>query len=133
MKQKALNEKSDRPEDADFKSILGDSYRKYEELLFLVNTFKKKWTYYKGWSLKVFDKKKALFYLFPYFGSFDVIFAIRESEKDILIADDDFKDYRDSLENGKKFPEGIKMHFEIEDDKSYSYLEFFLKGIMELR
>ncbi|WP_394701213.1 DUF3788 family protein [uncultured Methanolobus sp.] len=38
--------------------------------------YETKWTYYKGWSLKVYDKKKALFYLVPYFDVFHVNIAI---------------------------------------------------------
>lgn len=133
MKQRVLLERHDYPEIVDFKKIFEGTYGKFEELMFLVNMYKKKWSFYKGWSLKVVDKKKALFYLIPFHGSFDINMAIRESEKETFLNDDDFKDYNNELLNGEKYPEGVKMHFEVTDEKSYNYLEKFLKGLIEFR
>ena len=51
--------------------------------------------------LKIYDKKKALFYLVPLHGAIKISMAIRESEKEAFLADTDMTSYYKSLHNAR--------------------------------
>ena len=133
MEGRALIEKSVFPKEEVLKEVLKDSYRYYVSLTKYIGKYENKWMFYKGWSQKFFDKKKALFYLAPYFNYFVVSMAIRENEKEELLKDMKLAFAHEKLKESQKYIEGYSVKFIINDDKSYQEYEKFLGAILLLR
>ncbi len=62
-------EKANKPAEQTLPLALGDAYVFYTRAVELASAFSQAWTFSKssGWMLKVYDRKKALFYLIPLF------------------------------------------------------------------
>ena len=104
------------------------------QLLGLTGGFKKEWHYYKtsGWLLKVSDGKKALFYLIPLGGFFNVSLTLRETERETLMRNDALLFAWGDMKNAKKYPEGYAMQFQVDDAASSDCL-IFIGELIKLR
>ncbi len=133
MNDRAFTEKLIIPESGQIEEVLKDTYEFYKKLMMLVSGYDSKWTYYKGWSQKVFDKKKALFYLAPFWGAFQINMAIRENEKLALLDNSALKHMHELIRAGESFTEGIKIQLDIEDEYSFEASYIFIEAVIKLR
>ncbi len=67
----------------------------YDDLKLVTANSKRTWAHYKsgGWTEKVADSKKALFYIISLDGSFIVSMVIREKEHDQFMNSKDMGEY----------------------------------------
>jgi hypothetical protein len=124
MNDRAFTEKLIIPESGQIEEVLKDTYEFYKKLMMLVSGYDSKWTYYKGWSQKVFDKKKALFYLAPFWGAF---------EKLSLLDNAALKLMHELIRDGESFTEGIKIQLDIEDAYSFEASYILIEAVIKLR
>lgn len=82
---RAFADKKEEINSDSLQKVLGNCASNYNDLMILIKRFETKWTFYKGWSQKVFDKKKALLYITPYYNGYIVSAAIRENERNNLL------------------------------------------------
>jgi Protein of unknown function (DUF3788) len=124
-----------RPTESALESTLGHAFGRYRSLLGLDTSFSRDWNYSKtsGWMLKVHDGKKALFYLIPLDCGFKVSLAIRESERDVLMADPDLAALNGTLASAKKFSEGFGLQFDVDDQGDFTAVEAFMTKLIAAR
>ncbi|PKM66086.1 MAG: hypothetical protein CVU95_12180 [Firmicutes bacterium HGW-Firmicutes-2] len=133
MNQRALLEKALQPTDEMLEDALGRTYKYYTVLIKLTGDFDKKWTFYKGWSLKIFDKKKALLYMVPHEDGFIVSMAIREKEKETLLENPKLDFAHNQLNESEKIMEGYVIQFEVEQDESAQKCFEFVEALIGMR
>ena len=87
---------------------LGGAYPYFKALAGIPNSFTREWVFYRsgGWTMKVHDKKKVLFYLVPMKYEFGVNMAIRE---------------------------GFALRFKVEGQSDYDALESLIKRLIDIR
>ena len=83
--------------------------------------------------LKVFDRKKALFYLIPLNNAFKISLTIRENEREKLLEDVDLAGLREKISAAKKYPEGYALQFMIAEHVDMPILIKFLTKLLALR
>ncbi|MEX1375849.1 MAG: DUF3788 family protein [Eubacteriales bacterium] len=133
MKENAFMDKGSMPDENRMIEALGNCYPFYLKLMDLAKGFETKWTFYKGWSLKVFKKSKALFYLVPYSSFFTVNMAIRESERENMLGDADLAPFRQALIDAKKYNEGYAVIIEVSDNNSFNLCYDFVSKLILFR
>jgi hypothetical protein len=135
MEDRPFKDNKLKPDAEKLKPVLNKVFQHYNKLLNLTENFKHDWNFSKssGWMEKVHDGKKALYYLIPLNDSFKISLAIRESEKEALLADKSLKEFHAILNEAKKFSEGYNIQFMIEDKKSYDSLAEFIKKLVSFR
>ena len=116
-------------------SVLGRAFGRYESLLSLAPAFAREWNFSKtgGWMLKVHDGRKGLCYLIPVDCGFKVSLAIRESEREALMADPDLSALHDALASAKKYSEGFGVQFEVDDKADFAVVESFMTKLIAAR
>jgi hypothetical protein len=124
-----------QPTEPTLESVLGGAFGRYESLLGLAPAFAREWNFSKtsGWMLKVHDGKKALFYLIPLDCGFKVSLAIRESEREALMADPDLAAMNGALASAKKFSEGFGVQFDVDDHADFAVVEAFMTKLIAAR
>lgn len=133
MQDRALTEKSTLPTEAALEVVLKDAFKYYKSLIKMTEEYDNKWSFYKNWSQKIFDKKKALFYIAPYYGSLIVSMAIREEEREALMMNKMLSYAHDQLKESEKYNEGYALQFIVVEDKSFEECEMFIHELMRER
>ena len=124
-----------KPTDQDLQAGLGKTYVLFKEIHKITPAYNQEWNYSKnsGWMFKVFDRKKALFYVIPLESSFKISLTIRENERIRFLEDEGLEAIHKKILASKKFSEGYAIAFEILDVEVFSIVELFLKKLIELR
>ena len=133
MKENAFLDKAVLPDEIQMEKTLGSCYGYYQKLMKAAADYEYKWTFYKGWALKVFRKSKALFYILPYDGSFAVSMAIRENERSNMLNDIDLAPYKQALLNAEKYNEGYGIRFDVQDQNSFNMCFEFVSKLISFR
>ena len=117
--EKVLVDESVFPTEEVLESTLGDSFACLQELVKVPgNDYAQEWDFISkksGWRLKVSKRGKALFYVIPYAGLFRVAFALRDSEKDAVMASTLSQEYKDLLGASKRYKEGWALRIDVAD------------------
>ena len=113
-------EKDKQPTGKSLAEALGGSYESFVELVRLTDSLIQDWKFYSpkyGWSLKVFQKKKVLFYLTPNAGQFSYGMALRESERDLILGSNISDELKVVLADEKKVMEGYPLRLEVQNNQ----------------
>jgi Protein of unknown function (DUF3788) len=124
-----------KPIESALESTFGPAFDRYQAILHLAAAFSQEWNFSKagGWMLKIHDGKKALLYLIPLCGSFKVSMAIREVEREALLADSDLAVLHDKLVSAKKYSEGFALQFDIDDAIDFAPVESLVSKLIAAR
>jgi len=134
MEERAFADGSDKPTDKAIRLALGDAYTYYETIMTLVQAFPKDWQYSKNsWMLKVYDRKKALFYLIPWRNGLKTSLTLRESEKNALLRDEGLSFAHPKITSAKKFAEGYALEFKVTNDDECGEFVVFMSGVISIR
>ena len=135
MEERSFIEKSSKPTEQALQIALRSTYAYYKDTLNLANSFLQEWTFTKsaGWMLKVYDRKKALFYLIPLNDSFKISLTLRKNERQSFLLDDELKMLHDKISSSKKYVEGFALQFEITNKNEFRSLELLSRKLIELR
>ena len=128
-------EKVNRPTNDTLRLALGDTWPAYERILAIAVGFKPSWNHYKssGWMLKVADKKKALYYVVPLQGGFNVGLTVRPAERELLLHDEAVSQLHEPLADAQKYSEGFALRFQIRQVDDAQSLESLLLRVIALR
>jgi hypothetical protein len=127
---------SNPPTEEALAAQLASAWPPMRSVMEMAGSFKRDWSFSNsgGWMLKVHDGQKALWYLTPLWGSFTVSMAVREAEREALMADSKLGgDAREQLESARQFAEGFAIKFDIGDADDLTAVEPFLRALMALR
>ena len=135
MEQRPFIEKSIKPTDQTIQAALRSTYIYYKNVVDLASSFSQEWTFSNsgGWMLKVYDRKKALFYLIPLNDSLKISLAIRENEREAFLRDDELKMLHAKISSSKKYIEGFALQFEIANKNEFQSLELFIRKLIAMR
>lgn len=135
MEERPFIEKSIKPTDQTIQATLRSTYIYYKNVVDLASSFSQEWTFSDsgGWMLKVYDRKKALFYLIPLNDSLKISLTIRKIEQEAFLRDDELKMLHDKISSSKKYIEGFALQFEIANKNEFQSLELFIRKLIALR
>lgn len=135
MEERPFMDASIQPTDLSLQSCLGDAFAYYQVIRDQANQFTQTWNWTKssGWMLKVFDRKKALFYLVPLQGAFRISLTLRENERAAFLQDGAFSDYSEPLLSAQKFVEGFVVRFTISSREDSHHFQKFIQKLITLR
>jgi hypothetical protein len=116
-------------------AALGSAHARYRSILELAGGFAEEWNFSKGsgWMLKIHDGRKALVYLIPLNDAFRMSMAIREAERDELLADADLAAVHDKLASARKYSEGFAIQFDVDSEMDFGPVESFIGRLIGLR
>ncbi len=131
----AYMEKNNKPGEDSVEKTLGASYGYYREILRFSQDFEHKWVFSKadGWSMKIYDIKKALCYIYPSEGNFRVYMTLRENERNSLINNPNIRFAYKKLGESKQFSEGFAVTYDVKDEISAEKCSLFMKEVILLR
>lgn len=123
------------PTEDSLEAAIGESYSSYRKLMGLIASFSHSWHFSKssGWMLKVFERQKALFYLFLLDGGFKLSIAVRENERDAFLQDVELSSRHEQLSAAKKYAEGYALQFEVRNEGDFEKVEPFITKLIGLR
>lgn len=135
MNERPFCDPNTKPMEQALRSTLGKAYAYYQKALSLADSYSRDWAFSKssGWMLKVYDRKKALFYLIPLKSAFKISLTLRETEREEFLGDEELKLLRDQLLSSKKYSEGYAMQFEIKGEAEYKPFDVLLKKLSRMR
>ncbi len=135
MEEKSFIDKNVKPDETGLKKALGKTFLMYERLIKLVSSYKSEWSFYNksGWLLKIFDSKKALFYIVPLKNEFMVSMTIRENERTVFMKDEELSCFHEDMKNSKKYPEGYALRFVIKTKKDFDNVYIFIQKLITMR
>ena len=135
MKERPFLDESNKPTEQVMKAMLGSTYAYYSNIIDLVGIYSREWTFSKGsgWMLKIYDRRKALFYLIPYYDGFKISLAIRGNEREAFLDDSKLGLIHDKILLSKKFTEGFALQFEIENMSEFQTVELFIRKLIAMR
>lgn len=131
-----FNRKEAIPDDKTLKRALGQAYSPYKDVLKLTETLPREWKFYGtkyGWQLKAVQKGKALFYLIPLLGSFRMGFAVRETERDVLLKAKLPAKAQEELRKAKKYPEGYPLRFSVTTAADLKPVRSVIEALLPMR
>lgn len=130
-----LKDETAIPTDKTVGKFLGEMYIYYEKLSNITKGYLKSWNFAKstGWTLKIYDKKKALCYLTPIQNAYKIGLTVRETERSELLNNHTMSFLHDDLESAKKFSEGYALYFTVSDSEIAKQSNAVLENIIRLR
>lgn len=131
----AYMEKDPMPSEDSIEKDLGKSYRYFLNLLKQTDRLNRKLVFSKpnGWSIKIYDVKKALCYIYISEDMFRVYMTLREWEKEELMDNPNVRFAYKKLGESKQFSEGFAITYDVKDDISSEKCSLFIKEVMLLR
>jgi hypothetical protein len=126
---------ADPPTEETLAAQLGSAWPAMRSVLELAASFKRDWNPGTAGAgmFKVHDGRKALWYLIPRQGSFTISMAVREAEREALLADPAAEAVHSKLESARKYAEGFALKIEIGSEADLAAVEPFLRALIALR
>jgi hypothetical protein len=114
---------------------LGTSVDYYMRILSISGHYRKQWQYSRGngWTLKVDDMHKALYYLIPFEGGIEISLTVRDRERTDLLKIKALEMLYPQLESARKYSEGYALRFEIESTQDCKSVTTFLERLITMR
>jgi hypothetical protein len=135
MAERPFPDKSNKPTEQTIQAALGGTYTYYQKIVRLASSFLQEWTFTKssGWMLKLYDRKKALFYLIPLKNGFKLSLTIRDDERDAFLRDSELATIHEKISSSKKYTEGFALQFDITNKGEFQALELFIQKLIAIR
>jgi hypothetical protein len=135
MNERPFLDPSLKPAEQTLQAALGSMVPYYQEIMSLVSAYSQEWAFAKssGWMLKVFDRKKALFYLIPLNDGFKISLTIRENERAAFLRNEELGMLQDKIQSAKKYPEGFALQFDIAREDEFQPFNVFIRKLIAMR
>lgn len=134
MEERLFTDKTIKPTEEAIKLGFGNVYSYYCKINDITVNYSKDWNITStGWILKVWDKKKALFYIIPLNNELKITMTIRENERNIFLGDIEMECYYEILRSAKKYVEGYALQFFISNNIDYERFEALIRKLIEYR
>jgi hypothetical protein len=105
MEERIFMNKQIKPTEQALQDNLSNVFELYKKISEFTLSYKKDWVFTKnsGWILKIFDNKKALFYIIPLKHQIKISMAIRENERNSFLKEESLNMYHERLQSAKKY------------------------------
>jgi hypothetical protein len=135
VNERPFLDKSNKPTEQNMQSALGNMFVCFKEVIDLASSYSQEWMFTKssGWMLKIYDPKKALFYLIPLNDGFKISLAIREDEQKAFLCDDELGVMQEKISSSKKYSEGYALQFDIANKNDFQLVELFIRKLIAIR
>ena len=137
MSEVVFRDKSKMPDADMLKAALKETYLFYESIVRMTEEKTLEWKFYSpksGWTLKVFDKKKALCWITPYDAHFNLSMAVRDVERESLLQLGELSPaIREKLETAEKYPEGWALRITVVSEADFHDAEAAISQVMKIR
>jgi len=135
MKRRLFTDADVTPTEAMLRKGLGPAMDFYHGVVSNSRDYRKQWQFSRGngWTLKVDDTRKALYYLIPLEDGIEISLTIRDSERELFLKNGDIEVLRPLLQGATKYSEGFALRFDIETAAQYAPVARFIAQLMEIR
>lgn len=135
MKRRLFTDEDVTPTEAHLRKALGGAMDYYAGILAMSGNYRKQWQYNRGngWTLKVDDKRKALYYLIAFDEGIEISLTVRDGERENFLKSDQLDKLYPQLRSAKKYAEGYALRFEIESSAECKSVIRFLGELMKMR
>lgn len=136
MSEKILTNENKRPTDSVLKATIGRTYKYFEYLKKMSISFYQEWYFTNpksGWTLKTYDSKNILYWIFPYLNMFCIAFSLRETEREELIAKNISGKITNLISKSEKHSDGYAVRLEICSEIDFLDMERIVKPLIEIR
>ena len=120
MSGKVFMDKGDKPDDRKLSEVLGPSHKHWSAiknaLTEAYGNLVEEWKYYGqkyGWTLKLFHKKRNLFFMSPYDRYFLVAFVFGDRAVSVIEQSGLPENLKEEVRNAKKYGEGRGLRIEV--------------------
>lgn len=133
--ERAFVEEPDRPTGQTLATHLGAASGLFDRLEALTAGYSRGWQYARGlgWMFKVSDRRKVLLYVIPLRGAITVSMAVRDGERQVLLADPELAVIRETIAGSRRVSEGYAMRFVVATDAEYLPVAHLVNTVMALR
>lgn len=132
--------KDQKPDAAELQMHLGSTITYWEQLHhFVFEQYpgaEELWSYFSknyGWGYRIKDKRRAIIYMSPYEGYFQVTMLFGPRALEHIYASDLDPWIRKTLEEGKKYPEGKVIHIPVRDNTWIKSIQKLIKVKLAFR
>jgi len=129
-----LTDKTKRPDDDILKAALGKTFQIWrgirKEIEKEIFPLTEEWKYYggkSGWNLKIFHKKRNLFFIAPYNNYFQIAFIFGDKAAAEIEKSNMPESIKEELKNAKKYTEGRGLRLVIKKKKDAEILPGLVK------
>jgi len=131
MKRRLFTDEDVTPTEALIRKASRSAMDYYACILAMSGNYRKQWQYNRGngWTLKVDDKRKALYYLIAFEEGIEITLTVRDGERENFLKSDLYP----QLRSAKKYAEGYALRFEIESSAECENVIRFLTELMKMR
>jgi len=123
------------PTEDGLERTLGAAIGPFDVIRGLSADFAQEWTFYRGsgWMMRIHDGHKSLAYVVPLRNAFKLSMAIREAERDALLADAAVAPLHETLSAARKLPEGYALAFDVDADSDFAPLRALFEKLVAAR
>jgi Protein of unknown function (DUF3788) len=132
MKRRLFIDSSVTPTEALLRKQSERALDYYHVIVGTSGEYRKQWQYSRGngWTLKVDDMRKALYYLIAFDDGIEISLTVRNEERAAFLENKECEGLYPELEAATKYSEGYALRFEIE---SQAQCKSVIKFISELK
>ncbi|MFC1568688.1 DUF3788 domain-containing protein [bacterium] len=134
MNEEMFHDKTIEPDDHIMQSLIGSTMALFLGLRAFVNanytSITEEWKYYgqkHGWQLKMFYKKRNLFFLLPKKGYFMIAFVFGDNAVQAIEQSDLPKEIIETLVNAKKYMEGRGLPLDVKSIEDLELVKRLVK------
>ena len=135
MEARPFRDKQQPPNPAAHRAALGPAAAFHAALEPLFAGFRSDWIFSRssGWLHKIHDGRKALLYFIPLNGAFRLSMALREPERDALLALEELRPLHDRLRAARRASEGFALQLDVEDPASSRQALDLVRALVAIR
>ncbi len=135
MKRRLFTDAGVTPTEALLRKHGGSAFEYYRPVVSTSDDYRKQWQYSRGngWTLKVDDMRKALYYLIAFEDGIEISLTVRDQERAAFLRNKECESLYAQLESATKYPEGYALRFEVESAAECRSVVRFLMELMKVR
>ena len=135
MKKRLFTDSEVTPTEALLRKHLGSAMDYYTAIVAKAGDFRRQWQFSRGngWTMKVDDMRKALFYLMPFEEGIEISLTVRDKERSEFLVNEEFKRLQVQFSEATKYSEGYALRFGIESMEQCRSVATFLAVLIKMR
>lgn len=136
MPEKIFTDPQHEPTPAELQECLAGAYPHFLALQEAVSDFTREFYFAgkgTGWGFKAHRKGKVLIWVFPYPGYFLAAFALREEDKELILASGLAEEHKQALQGARAYREGYPLRIPVHTGEDLAQVLLVIEGLRVLR